>query len=307
MREGRGGAKASPPLLALRNPQSPDARQEQEPPGTLYVVATPIGNLGDLSPRAAAVLREVDLVAAEDTREAMKLLRHVGGRARLTSVHAHSDDRRLEEVVAALGSGRRVALVTDAGTPGVSDPGPDLVARARRAGYPVVAIPGPSAVTAALSASGLPGNRYRFLGFPPRRGEDRRAWLAEFASGPETVVCFEAPGRLGALLRDLEKACGPDRRAAVGRELTKRFEEIRTGDLGELARQFADEEVRGECTVVVEGRRGPQAEPEAGQAERLARALRDAGVEGRRAAQVLESVAGLSRNEAYRLAMGSER
>lgn len=287
----------------MQKPASPDERQDREPPGTLYVVATPIGNLQDLSPRAAEVLRAVDLVAAEDTRETSKLLRHVGSRARLLSAHAHSPARRLDEILGALAEGRRVAVTSDAGTPGVSDPGPVLVARARAAGHRVVPIPGPSAVHAALSASGLPGDRYRFLGFPPRRGEARARWLAEAAASPDTVVCFEAPGRLPGLLADLAAACGVARRAVVGRELTKLFEEVHAGGLGELAARYAEAGVRGECTVVVEGGGAETRAPEPGQAERLARALHDAGVEGRRAAAVLAAATGLSRNEAYRLAM----
>jgi 16S rRNA (cytidine1402-2'-O)-methyltransferase len=288
----------------VQKPASPEERQDIEPPGTLYVVGTPIGNLGDLSPRAAAILRAVDLVAAEDTRQTLKLVRHAGGHARVVSAHAHSPASRLEAIVARLAAGDRVAVATDAGTPGVSDPGPALVALALAAGHRVVPVPGPSAVHAALSASGLPGDRYRFAGFAPRRGAGREEWLQEVAGSPDTVVCFEAPGRLAALLADLAEACGPARRAVVGRELTKKFEEVRAGALGDLAAALAGTEVRGECTVVVAGSGPAVAAGDRDLAERLVAALRDAGVEGSRAARVLAAVTGLSRNEAYRLATG---
>ncbi len=271
--------------------------------GILYVLATPIGNLGDLSPRAAEVLRTVALVAAEDTRETGKLVHHVGSSARLISVHAHSPRRRLDEVVGRLEAGDDVALATDAGTPGVSDPGPALVRLAREAGVRVVPIPGASAVHTALSASGFEADRYAFFGFPPRSGSARTAWLEGVAESPVTVVCFEAPGRVAALLADLAGGTGAERRAVVGRELTKKFEEIVAGTVAELAERVAAGEGRGEFTVVVEGAPPAPAAGDDALAERLARALRQADVGGSAAARVISEVTGLSRNQSYRLAM----
>jgi len=272
-------------------------------PGTLYVLATPIGNLSDLSARAADVLRSVAVVAAEDTRETGKLVRHVGSSARLISVHAHSPRRRLEEVVSRLTSGDDVAVATDAGTPGVSDPGPALVRLARAAGIPVVPIPGPSAVHAALSASGLEADRYAFFGFPPRSGSARTEWLDGVAASPVTVVCFEAPGRVATLLVDLAERTGPDRQAVVGRELTKKFEEIVAGTVAELAERLGTGEERGEFTLVIEGASRPADAGEDDLGPRLARALREAEVGGSAAARVISEVTGLSRNQSYRLAM----
>jgi len=168
--------------------------------GTLYVVGTPLGNLGDLSPRAAETLRQASVVAAEDTRRTRGLLSHLGAAPALLSFHAHSSERRLETLLEILGDGRDVALVTDAGTPGVSDPGTDLVAAALDAGFAVVPIPGPSAVATALSAAGVPADRYLFLGFVPRKGAERSRLLARAAAEEWSVVLFEAPTRLVALL-----------------------------------------------------------------------------------------------------------
>lgn len=187
-------------------------------PGTLYVVATPLGNLGDLSPRASEVLRTVAVVAAEDTRRTRQLFPPGDAAPRLLSFHAHSDDRRLEMLLEILRDGRDVAVVSDAGTPGVSDPGADLVVAARAAGIRVVPIPGPSAVVTALSASGLPADRYTFLGFIPRKGTARRRLLGRAAAEEWSVVFFEAPHRLSELLADLREACGGARRATVARE-----------------------------------------------------------------------------------------
>jgi 16S rRNA (cytidine1402-2'-O)-methyltransferase len=220
--------------------------------GTLYVVATPIGNLGDLSPRAAEVLRTVDAVAAEDTRRTMKLYAHLGATPPpLLSLPAFDERGRLEPVVARLRDGQAVALCTDAGTPGVSDPGAALVAAAWAAGARVVPIPGPSAALAALAASGLPADRFLFAGFLPRKGSGRADALAWLARVPATLVLYEAGDRTGATLADLAAALGP-REAAVARELTKLHEEIARGPLPELARRF-EGEVRGEVTIVIAG------------------------------------------------------
>ena len=269
--------------------------------GTLYVVATPLGNLGDLSPRAADTLKRAAVVAAEDTRHTKPLLAHAGSRAELVSFHAHSTERALERVLRLLGGGKDVALVTDAGTPAVSDPGAALVAAARARGIPVVTIPGPTAVGAALAVSGLTADRYLFLGFLPRKGGERRRLLETVAASQWTVVLFEAPNRVAALLADLAAACGEDREAAVARELTKIFEETRGGTLAELAALYAEAPVRGEVTVIVAGTGKPPRAAAPPDLEERARALLADGMSRRDVANRLADETGISRNTAYRL------
>jgi 16S rRNA (cytidine1402-2'-O)-methyltransferase len=220
--------------------------------GTLLVVATPIGNLGDLSPRAATALIEADLVLAEDTRRTGRLLAHIGSEVPQRSLHEHNERERTEEVMTLLADGARIALVSDAGTPAVSDPGYRLLAACADAGVRIEPIPGPSAALAALVASGLPTDRVAFEGFLPRKGSARRQRLAELAGEVRTTVLFVAPHRAEADLRALADALGHDRRAAVCRELTKLHEEVRRGDLGALA-EAAAEGFRGELTVVIAG------------------------------------------------------
>ncbi len=220
--------------------------------GTLYVLATPIGNLGDLSPRAAEVLRSVRAVAAEDTRRTARLFAHLGaGAPTLISLPAFDERGRLEPILDRLRSGQEVALCTDAGTPGVSDPGVALVAAAWEAGARVIPIPGPSAALAALMASGLPADQFFFTGFLPRKGGGRTERLAFLRGLPATLVLYEAGNRTAATLLDLAQALG-DRPAVVGRELTKLHEELVRGRLSELAAHFAGE-VKGEVTIVVAG------------------------------------------------------
>jgi 16S rRNA (cytidine1402-2'-O)-methyltransferase len=271
---------------------------------TLYVVATPLGNLGDLSPRAAETLRSVPVVAAEDTRRSRGLLTHLGANPTLLSFHAHSQAHRLETILGILGEGRDIALVSDAGTPVVSDPGTDLVAAAREAGHTVIPIPGPSAVATALSAAGLPADRYLFIGFLPRKGT-ARARLLERATAEEwSVVFFEAPTRLVALLTDLIKATGPLRQGVVARELTKLHEELRAGTLAELADYYSEFPPRGELTIVVEGTGAPAAPPDrTDEAMERASELLAEGMSRREVARLLTETHGLSRNDAYRLVM----
>ena len=271
---------------------------------TLYIVATPLGNLGDLSSRAADVLRRVPVVAAEDTRRTRGLLEHLQASPRLVSFHAHSGPKRMDAILEILGDGRDVALVSDAGTPGVSDPGYDLVAAARGQGHTVVPIPGPSAVAVALSASGLPADRFMFLGFLPRKGAERRRLLARAAQEEWSVVFYEAPGRVADLLADLSEVIGPDRRATVGRELTKLHEEFVTGTLTELAARYAGTEPRGEFTVVLQGTGTPPVpEDRSDEAAGAARAWLAEGTSRKEAAQRVVQQYGLSRNDAYRLVM----
>ena len=269
--------------------------------GTLFVVATPLGNLGDLSPRAAETLKRVAAVAAEDTRRTRPLLAHVGSGAELVSVHAHSPAAAIERVLRQLAGGRDVALVTDAGTPAVSDPGVALVAAARARDFPVVTVPGPTAVAAALAVSGLSADRYLFLGFLPRKGGERQRLLDTIAQSEWTVIVFEAPNRTAQLLDDLVAMCGAERRGVVARELTKLFEETRDGTLAELAGYYRDTPPRGEVTVIVSGtgvpaRVTPHPDPEA-----RARALLAEGMTRRDVADRLAQETGISRNSAYRL------
>jgi 16S rRNA (cytidine1402-2'-O)-methyltransferase len=273
-------------------------------PGTLYVVATPLGNLGDLSTRAAEVLRSVPVVAAEDTRRTRGLLSHLHASPNLLSFHAHSGEHRSDTLLEILGSGRDIALVSDAGTPTISDPGADLVALARAAGFPVVPVPGPSAVVAALSASGLPGDRYVFLGFLPRKGRERNRLLGRAATEEWSVVIFEAPLRLVSLLEDLIAVCGADRTATVSRELTKIHEEIRTGSLGDLVDYFTTVPPRGELTVVLQGTGTPAVgSPRSEDAVEQATSLLAEGLTRREVVRRLTESLGLPRNEAYKLVM----
>jgi 16S rRNA (cytidine1402-2'-O)-methyltransferase len=272
--------------------------------GTLYVVATPLGNLQDLSPRAAATLSAVAAVAAEDTRHTKTLLAHVGSHAELVSFHAHSSEAALRHILQLLGSGKDVALVTDAGTPAVSDPGAVLVAAARERDVVVVTVPGPTAVAAALAVSGMSGDRYLFLGFLPRKGGERRRLLATVAQSEWTVVLFEAPLRVTELLQDLAAACGGERRAAVARELTKLFEETRAGTLDELAGYYAEAPARGEVTVVVRGTGKPAREerlPRPADPEARARVLLAQGLTRKDVADRIAAEMGITRNTAYRL------
>jgi 16S rRNA (cytidine1402-2'-O)-methyltransferase len=217
-------------------------------PGTLFIVATPIGNLEDITQRALRVLREVALVAAEDTRRTANLLRHYHLQTPLLSLHEHNEHARLESLIARLQAGASVALVSDAGTPGISDPGAQLVNSARAAGIRVEAIPGPSAVTAALSASGLAGDRFVFAGFPPIKANNRTRWFQWVAGLPDIpVICFEAPHRLHRTLRDCQTYLG-ERPILAGRELTKLHEQWLSGDAESLSRQLP--EPRGEFVLI---------------------------------------------------------
>lgn len=267
--------------------------------GTLYVVATPIGNLGDLAPRAAETLRRVSAVVAEDTRRTLRLFAHLGAAAPpLLALPAFDERGRLGPVLARLAAGEEVALCTDAGTPGVSDPGQQLVAAAWEAGARVVPLPGPCAAVAALVASGLPCDRFFVQGFLPRKGGGRAEALELLRRLPATVVLYEAGNRTGETLADLAAALG-DRRAAVARELTKLHEEIARGTLAELAERFAGG-ARGEVTLVVAGAPGQAAEEPA--AEPLEEELRRRMAGGEAPSAIAREVArarGLRRGDVY--------
>jgi 16S rRNA (cytidine1402-2'-O)-methyltransferase len=220
--------------------------------GRLFVVGTPIGNLGDLSDRVRETLASADLVAAEDTRRTGKLLAHIGVKKRMVSLFEGNEEQRVDEILDRLREGDVVALVSDAGMPAVSDPGFRLVRAAVDAGLEVNVVPGPSAVTAALVVSGLPTDRWVFEGFLPRRGSERRARLRALAHEPRTIVVFESPLRVVSLLRDVLVELG-DRRAALARELTKLHEEVVRGRVSEVLAAALETEPRGEIVVVLEG------------------------------------------------------
>jgi 16S rRNA (cytidine1402-2'-O)-methyltransferase len=278
---------------------------DRGPGGALYVVATPIGNLADVSQRALEVLREVPLIAAEDTRHSMRLLARHGIETRLTSFHARSGPRRLTALLEHLRGGHDLALVSDAGTPIVSDPGADLVAAWAAEGGRVVPIPGPSAVMAAVSATGVAGPRWSFEGFLPRSGRERRDRLAAIAADERGSVLFEAPNRVAATLRDLAATCGPDRPGAICRELTKLHEQVVRGPLDVLvaALDSGDVPARGEFVLVVgmgepPARDGGSIEAAIAEVDRLAAA----GTARGEAARQVSAATGIPRRRLYGVA-----
>ena len=273
-------------------------------PGRLEVVATPIGNMGDLSDRARAALERADLIAAEDTRRTLGLLQHLGIAKPLLSLHSHNETQRLPEVLARLAAGSRVVLVSDAGTPLLSDPGFELVRAAIAQGIVVGIIPGPSAITAALALSGLPVDRFCFEGFLPAGGRERRTRLGALAAETRTMVFFEAPHRIADSLVDLSTQFGAQRPAVIARELTKLHETVYRGTLAEL-RAVATQDAnlqRGEITLVVQG--APQAQDGAdhGLLRRALELLLNELPPGK-AAAIAAQLAGARRAEAYELAM----
>jgi 16S rRNA (cytidine1402-2'-O)-methyltransferase len=221
--------------------------------GTLYVVATPIGNLEDITLRALRVLREVDLIAAEDTRHTRKLLSHHGIARPLVSYREHNKQRQASRLLALLREGRSIALVTDAGTPGISDPGYYLLQTLIPHAIPLVPIPGPTAAIVALSVAGLPTDRFVFEGFLPPKGGRRQRRLEALRDEPRTIIVYESPHRLLRLLQDISTHLGTERRVVIARELTKRFEEIRRGTASTLLESLQGHTIRGECTVIIAG------------------------------------------------------
>jgi 16S rRNA (cytidine1402-2'-O)-methyltransferase len=270
--------------------------------GRLLVIATPIGNLADLSPRAREALAHADVIAAEDTRHTGALLSAAGITTPLLSLHEHNESERAPALLARLAAGHTVALVSDAGTPLLSDPGFELVRAAARAGFAVSALPGPSAITTALAVAGLPTDRFCFEGFLPPRPPERRRALAALAQEPRTLVFFEAPHRIAAALQDLAAELGAERQAIVAREMTKAHETVYRGTLAELAERAGREDnfARGELTVVVHG-----APAQAGGVDQplLRRAVQLLGAElpPGRAAAIAAQLSGATRAEAYAL------
>lgn len=272
-------------------------------PGHLYVVATPIGNLGDLSPRALEVLRGVDAICAEDTRTSGALLAHFGVKKPLTALHEHNEEQIADGLVAKLRAGQSLALVSDAGTPLVSDPGFKLVRAARTAGVPVVALPGPCAAIAALSISGLPSDRFLFVGFLPSKASQRRAALEELARETATLVIYESSHRIADCLDDLVTVLGAGRRVCLARELTKLFEESQVAPAGELVQWLKQSPHRekGEFVLVVEGAERREAAGSA-DAERILRVLaKELGAS--QAARLAAEITGMKKRELYELSL----
>ena len=272
--------------------------------GTLVLVGTPIGNLGDLSPRAAAALRDADAVACEDTRRTGRLLEHLGVRARaLLVVNDHTEAARIGEVLARLSAGETVVVVADAGMPGIADPGERLVRAAAQAGHAVEVVPGPSASVTALVVSGLPTGRFVFEGFLPRKGAGRGERLAAVAAEPRTVVLYEAPHRLVRTLADLAEACGGHRRVVLARELTKLHEEVWRGTLGEAVARGLEGEPRGEYVVVLDGA-PPSAEPDDDEVRAALGVEREAGASTRDAVATVAASLGVPKRRVYAIATG---
>ena len=276
--------------------------------GILYLVPTPIGNLGDISRRMADTLAEVDFIAAEDTRVTLKLLNHLGLKKPLISYYRHNTEAGGQAVLGRLLAGESCALVTDAGTPAVSDPGEDLVGLCAQSGVEVVAIPGPCALITALSVSGLPAGRFTFEGFLAMNKKNRRAHLEELRQEQRTMIFYEAPHKLTATLADLAEAFGPDRRISLCRELTKLHEEVRRTTLGEAVAWYEENPPRGEFVLVVEGAAECAKEtPTLEQGlERVAQ-LRAEGLSLKDAARQAARETGLPKNELYGRAMEEKR
>jgi 16S rRNA (cytidine1402-2'-O)-methyltransferase len=276
--------------------------------GILYVVATPIGNLEDVTLRALRILRDVSLIAAEDTRRTGRLLQHYSISTPTTSLHEHNERQKTPSLVARLRKGDSIALVSDAGTPLISDPGQSLVAAARDAGVRVESVPGPSAVMAALASAGLGGEGFTFVGFPPSRSNDRKIWLRKLADEQRVVVFFEAPHRILATLADLEGIFGPDQLVGVGRELTKAHEELVVQPINILRSHF--KEPRGEFTVLIPVRMPPLQEAVTPTTEQLAREVgeltKSKDTPRREALRIVGSKYGIRPNKLYEMLAGKE-
>jgi 16S rRNA (cytidine1402-2'-O)-methyltransferase len=273
---------------------------EHAKPGTLFVVATPIGNLEDITYRAVRVLREVDLIACEDTRHSAKLLQHYGIDKSTVSYHEHNEAARAEELVAKLEQGLSVAQVSDAGMPGISDPGYRMIKLAIERGIPVVPVPGPSALIAALAASGMATDSFQFLGFLPARSGQRRTLLETLRNAEHTTVVYEAPHRIAETLQDVVELLGADRPVVLARELTKVHEEFIRGTAAELLRHCKDREPKGEITLLIGKGEQRAAEPEKDIASRLQEIMREQQLDESAALKALAKEQGISKSEAYR-------
>ena len=277
--------------------------QRDEPAaGSLYLVGTPIGHLGDLSPRARALLHQVDVIACEDTRHSGQLLSSLEARGQRLSFHQHNTRSRLPQLLALLGDGASVAVISDAGLPGISDPGEALAAAAREAGCDVICIPGPCAATTALVSSGLPSGRFCFEGFLPSKGKERRERLEQIAREQRTTVLYEAPHRLLTLLEELKTHCGADRALQVARELTKRHEEQIGPTVAHALSHFQTTRPQGECTIVLGGAEPQEpAEPNDEELMQRLKQLTDSGLSPSDAARQLAASSGVKRRRLYSL------
>ena len=273
--------------------------------GTLYLVPTPIGNLGDISRRIADTLGAVDFIAAEDTRISIKLLNHLGIKKPMVSYYRHNSETAGEAVLGRLLAGESCALVTDAGTPAISDPGEELVALCAEEGVPVIPIPGPCAMVCALACSGLPTGRFTFEGFLPMNKKNRRAHLESLRGEQRTMIFYEAPHKLAATLRDLRETFGPERRISLCRELTKLHEEVRRSTLGEAESHYAENPPKGEFVLVVEGGCPPEEDGMTlEEAVELAAAYRAEGLSLKDAVRRAAEETGFSKNTLYDLSLG---
>ena len=268
---------------------------------TLYIVSTPIGNLADMTHRAVTTLGTVQRVLAEDTRRTAILLRHYGISTPLVSAHEHNEAARVAQILAWMAAGEDLAIVSDAGTPLLSDPGARIVQAVIDAGHDVVPIPGASALLAALVASGIAPEPFTFFGFLERSGRERKERLAEIAAHPHTAVIYEAPGRVAKLLEDLLQVCGDERRVAVGREITKLHETFVRGTLREAFAYYEDQQVRGEVVVVLEGAPAEAPADIDEQAHAMALELLAGGASKRDAAKQIAQTLNVARNRAYEI------
>jgi 16S rRNA (cytidine1402-2'-O)-methyltransferase len=273
-------------------------------PGILYIVATPIGNLEDITLRAIRTLKEADVIAAEDTRHTQVLLKHFAINTPLTSFHDHNERTKTAQLVTRLERGESIALVSDAGTPAISDPGYRLVVAAIGAGIRVIPIAGPSALIAALSAAGLPTDGFDFRGFLPARKQERRSKLQELRDGRYTMVFYETPHRLQESLDDVREILG-DRRMVLAREVTKLHEEFLRGRISEVIGEVSRREIRGEMTLVIEGCSDSNAASEEALVEEIDK-LKDEGMRIKEIAEILGEKYGYSKREIYRLALGKK-
>jgi len=273
--------------------------------GALYVVATPIGNLEDMSPRAVRVLSQVDLIAAEDTRHSAVLLRHFGINTPVIAFHEHNERSMAIDLIGRLNSGRNIAIISDAGTPLINDPGFDLVRAARAEGVPVVPVSGPCAAIVALSAAGLPSDRFAFEGFPPAKAVARRTRFEELRGDTRTLIFYESPHRITECLADMAAVFGGERAAALARELTKQFETIRSGTLGALCEWIRNDanQRRGEMVVLVHGEHASRGQEINARAERVLRVLL-AELPLKQATALAAQITGIKKNRLYDYALG---
>jgi len=272
--------------------------------GILFVIATPIGNLEDFSPRGKKTLEQADLILCEDTRRTRNLLSHFGIRKRTESFHQHNQLRKIPEIIQWLEQGKKIALATDAGTPAVSDPGATLIRHCLEKGVKVIPIPGPSAITTALSASGFPSDRFLFLGFLPAKNSERKRALEKYRDFSETIVLFEAPHRIRKTVKDLLEIFG-DRKACLCRELTKIFEEIRLTPLSRLAQELEKENLKGEITLIIAGAEVNQSDKNKleDDLKDLIEAMLKEGKTIKEIILVLSSSTNLAKNQIYRSAL----